>query len=386
MHESLRLGRIAGVAVGVNWSLLAIFALIVVSLSAGRLPDAYPGQSTAAYVAAGVVTAALFFFSVLAHEVSHAVVARQQGVEVDGIVLWLFGGVAQLKGDAATPRAAFEIAVVGPAVSIALGLGFLGLGGLLDEAGVQGLVVESARWLGVVNLVLAVFNLLPGAPLDGGRVLRAILWWTSGDKERSWVRAARAGRIVGLGIIGLGLLQFAAFGVSGLWLVLIGWFLASAARVEEAHAEMRGSLGDLTVGQVMSPRPVVAPGEVSVEHFLEWYVFRHRFSSFPVVDADGSVVGLLTVNRVKTVPRERRAGMRVDDLATPLDEAQVAAPDDPVVDVLDRLGGQEDRRLLVMSGDQLVGIVSPVDVIRVMELSELRADHRHEAGSRAIRS
>jgi Zn-dependent protease/CBS domain-containing protein len=386
MRESIRLGRIAGVAVGVNWSLIAIFLLIAVSLSAARLPEAYPDQTTTAYVVAGVITAVLFFTSVLLHEVSHAVVARRNGIEVEGIVLWLFGGVAQLKGDAATPGAAFRIAAVGPFVSVLIGLFFLSVAGVLDGAGTTGLFVESARWLGVINIVLAVFNLFPGAPLDGGRVLRAILWKLSGDKERSWVQAARAGRVVGFVIIGLGILQFAAIGVGGLWLVLIGWFLMSAARVEESHAQLRGTLGDLPVSGLMTPDPVTAPAEITVEQFLDDYVFRHRFSTFPVVDRGGRVVGLATVNRVKGTSAAERTTMRVGDLATPLAEVSTARPGEPLVDALDRIGGGADGRLLVMEGERAVGIVSPVDVIRVMELSALRNGGQRPTGGQFGRS
>lgn len=372
MRESLRLGRIAGVSVGINWSVLAIFVMIAVSLSAGRLPETSPGASTAGYVVAGLLTATAFFVSLLLHEISHAVVARRNGIEVEGIVLWLFGGVAQLKGDADTPGAAFRIAAVGPFVSMVLGGVFLGIGELLDRRDDLGLAVESFRWLGVINLALAVFNLFPGAPLDGGRVLRAILWRFNGDKERSWVQAARAGRVVGFVVIGLGVLQFAAFGVGGLWLVLIGWFLVSAARVEEGQATLRGTLGDLPVERLMTVDPVTVPADLPLGGFLDAYVFRHRFSSFPVTDPYGRTIGLVTVNRIKRVPPEARATTRVGDLAAPLEVVPQARVGERVVDVLDRLGGAEDRRLLVMDGDRAVGIISPVDVIRVMELAALR--------------
>ncbi len=373
MTESLRLGRIAGVSVGINWSVLAIFVLIAVSLAGGRLPEVYPDQSPTAYLVAGFLAAVVFFASLLAHELSHAVVARRNGIEVEGIVLWLFGGVAKMKGDPDAPGPAFRIAAAGPSVSIVLGLLFLGVAAVLDERGAEGLVAESARWLGVINLVLAGFNLLPGAPLDGGRVLRAVLWKISGDKERSWVQAARAGRVVGFVVIGLGVLQFAAFGVGGLWLVLIGWFLVSAARVEEAHAELRGSFGDMTVDRLMTVDPVTVPADVPLQDFLDAWVFRHRFSTFPVTDAHGRLVGLVTVNRIKDVPPDARAHTTVGQLAARLSDVPTAHPSERVVDVIDRLGGAEDRRLLVVDGDRAVGIVSPADVIRVMELNALRS-------------
>jgi Zn-dependent protease/CBS domain-containing protein len=382
VNESIRLGRIAGVAVGINWSLLVIFVLVAAGLATGRFPVVAPEASTAAYVVAGVVTALLFLASVLAHEVSHAVVAQRNGIGVEGIVLWLFGGVAKMEREADDPGAELRIAGVGPLVSVVLGVASLGAAALLDGLGSGPLVVDAALWLGVINVVLAVFNLFPGAPLDGGRVLRAVLWMRSGDRYRSWVRAARAGRAVGFGVIGLGIVQFATGGFGGLWLVLIGWFLLSAARAEESHARIQHSLGGLRVADVMSTEPVVAPASLSVDDFLEDYVFHHRFATFPVETPDGGVVGLATVDRVKDVPRDRRASVAVGDLATPLDDVPRARPGERMVDVVDRLGQGGDGRLLVLDdADHLVGIVSPVDVLRLMELGELWADRRAGEGN-----
>jgi Zn-dependent protease/predicted transcriptional regulator len=376
MRESIRLGRVAGVPVGVNWSLLAIFLLLAVGLSAGRLPDAHPGLSTPSYVAVGVGTAILFFVSILLHEVAHAIVATRSGVGVEGIVLWLFGGVAKMEGDAPTPGAAFRIAVAGPLTSVALGLVFLAISAMYGDLGLPGLVGDGARWLGIINLVLAAFNMVPGAPLDGGRALRAVLWSATGDRDRSGVLAARAGRVVGYVVIALGVLQFATLGVGGLWLVLIGWFLLSAARVEESHAELRGVLGEVPVSQLMTPDPVTVRAGTSVQDFLEGHVFRHRFSTFPVVDEVGRPVGLVTVSRVKAVPADRWPVTTVEAVASPIDQVGCARPDEPVVDALERLGADGDGRILVLSGEQLVGIVSPVDVVRSMELASLRR-HAH---------
>lgn len=371
MNESIRLGRIAGITVGVNWSLIAIFVLVTFILAAGRFPAVYPDQPAGAYVAAGLVTAILFFGSVLAHEISHAIVARRNGVEVDGIVLWLLGGVARLRGDADQPGQAFRIAAVGPFVSLVIGVVMLLVAFALDQADAAGLVVESALWLGLINIVLAVFNMFPGAPLDGGRVLRAILWKFSGDKHRAWVQAAKAGQVVGFIIIALGLLQFAAIGVGGLWLMLIGWFLVIAARAERAHAEMQGSLGDTRVADVMTSDPVTAPADISIEELLDDYVFRHRFSTFPVT-SDGRTVGLITVNRIKELPAEDRATTRVRDLVTPIDDVPTVAAEQPLMETIEGLDAGPDRCLLVMSGDRVVGIVSPVDVLRTLERQELR--------------
>lgn len=376
MRESVRLGRIAGVAVGIHWSLVVIFTLIAVSVAAGRLPDVHAGHSTAAYVTAGLLTALLFFASVLAHELSHAFVAQRQGIPVEGVVLWAFGGVARLEGDATDPRSALRIAVVGPLVSLLLGGAFLLLAVILADSGAQGLVGEAARWLGIVNLALGVFNLFPGAPLDGGRVLRALLWRVSGDRDRSWALAARVGRVVGLVMIGLGVLVFATGGVAGLWLVLIGWFLVNAARVEESQAELRGSLGDLRVAELMTPDPVAAPVGTTVQSFISDFVFHHRFSTFPVVDADGAVVGIANVGQVKWVPVDERGATTIEQVATPLRPEAFATADESVVDVLERQDPTGDGRVLVVEGTTLVGIISPRDVVHAVERAALRPGAR----------
>lgn len=369
MRPSFRLGRIAGVEVGVNWSLAIVFLLLFTGLAFGRFPEEHPGQATAAYVVAGLVTASVFFASVLAHEVGHAVVAQRHGVAVDSITLWLFGGVAKLGGEADTPGAELRIAAVGPLISV-VAAAAAGLVALV-AGGTRTLVGSAALWLAGINLALAVFNMLPGAPLDGGRVLRAVLWKRSGRKLQSAARAARAGRAVGFAIVGIGLFQLFAGLFGGLWLALIGWFLISAASAEEQSAELRRSLGDLRVSEVMSSQPVTAPAELTLDRFLDDYVFRHRFSTFPV-ERNGRLWGLASVNRIKDVASGDRATTTVGQLARPLEAVATAAPGDRMSDVLASLQRGEDARLLVLEGDQLVGIVSPRDVMRVIELGGLR--------------
>jgi hypothetical protein len=202
-------------------------------------------------------------------------------------------------------------------------------------------------WLAGINLALAVFNMLPGAPLDGGRVLPALLWKRSGRKLQSALRAAQAGRAVGFVIVGIGLLQLFAGLFGGLWLALIGWFLVSAASAEEQSAELRQSLGDLRVAALMSPQPVTAPAELTLDRFLDEYVFRHQFSTFPIL-SDGRLSGLATVNRIKDVAPHDRTTTSVGQLARPIEEVATAAPGDRMADVLVQLQQGDDARLLVL--------------------------------------
>lgn len=380
MNDSIRLGQIAGVRVGINWSVLVIVVLLALGLAGARFPSEFPGRPEIAYLVAGLVAAVVFLLSLLAHELAHAVVARRNDVEVDGITLWLFGGVARLKGEAADPGADFRIAGVGPLVSVLLGVTFLALARLWALAGLDGLVLGVLGWLGVINLALAVFNLVPAAPLDGGRLLRAYLWRRRGDRASAAITAARAGSVFGFFLVGLGLLQIAlAGGFGGLWLVLIGWFLINAARAEERHAQVQGALADIRVGDVMSPNPVTVPASTTVEDFLEEYVMRNRFSAFPVVDGAGRRPSLVTLHRVKQVPRDTRREVTVAEVACPPDEVATAWPQEPLADLLPRLSRCADGRALVIEDGRVVGLVSPTDIARQLEIAEIRspADATH---------
>jgi Zn-dependent protease len=380
MREHIRLGRVAGIDVGINWSVLAIFLLITVGLAAGRFPLLVPGLDTVAYLTAGLVAGLVFFLSLLAHELSHALVARRNGIEVEGITLWLFGGVAKLKGEAPDPGAELRISGVGPLVSLVLGGLFYALRTVSEAADLHPLVVDVFAWLALINVVLAVFNLVPAAPLDGGRILRSILWRRRGDRTSAAITAARSGKGFGwlLVLVGLAVLLFVA-GLSGIWLMLVGWFLIAAANAEEQHAQMSGALTGVLVRDVMSQDPTTAPAWIPVQRFLDGYVFPHRYSTFPLTEDDGTPAGLVTLKRVKAVPVDDRSHVAVRDVACPIDDVPVVSPDERLVDVLPRMAGCADGRALVVERGQVVGIVSPTDVMRQLEFAELRrpSDSHH---------
>jgi Zn-dependent protease/CBS domain-containing protein len=369
MVASFRLGRIAGVTVGVNWSVLVIFALVAWSLAAGRFPAAYPGRPGWAYLVAGVSAALVFFLGLLAHEISHAIVARRNGQEVEGITLWLFGGVARLRGEADSPGAELRIAGVGPLVSVLIGLAFGGAAALVGLAHQRGLLLGTLLWLGGINIALAVFNVLPAAPLDGGRLLRAALWKWRGDRVWAAVVAARAGRVLGLALIVLGLLLFflRARAIGQLWLALIGWFLFGAAAGEERQAR----LGAVRVGDVMRAQPDNVAPDLSVAEFIDGYLPAHRHGAVPLVE-DGRPVGLVTVERARQVPLERRDEILLRDVACPPEEVALAAPDEPLSHLLPRLTTCSGGRALVVADQHLVGIVTPADIDRATQAISAR--------------
>jgi Zn-dependent protease len=369
---TLRLGRFAGVDVGVHWSVLIIFGLLAWTLSASNFPTAYPGDPRWAYAVAGVCAAVAFLLGLLAHEVAHAIVARRNGLSVESITLWVFGGVARLGGEARTPGAELRIAGVGPLVSLLIGVGFGAVAAVLAAAGSTGLVVGTFSWLAGINIGLAVFNALPAAPLDGGRLLRAALWRWRGDRTWAAITAAQAGRILGMLLIFFGLWQFLVGATIGaLWLALIGWFLLGAATAEGQQARLGSALGGLRVADIMSAQPETAPADLTVAEFTDRHLWTSRHSAFPLVD-HGRPIGLVTLNRIRSVPPDRRATTTLRDVACARDDLTLASPDEPVTDLLPRLNRCADGRALVVSGDQLVGIVSPSDISRAVQRASVR--------------
>lgn len=366
MRATFVLGRIAGVRVGVHWSVLLIFGVIAFGLSQGRLPETYPGRGWAVYWAAGLCTAVIFFASLLAHELAHAVVARRNGVEVDDIVLWLLGGAARLRSEASSPGRELRIAGVGPLVSLLLGGLFALATWLLDLASVSGVVVEMAAWLAGINVLLAVFNALPAAPLDGGRLLRAFLWWRTGDRLRATAGATAAGRVFGWLLVVLGLVAFMRTGTfGGLWLALIGWFLITAATAEGRQAQLRGVLAGVPVRDAMTPGPLTVPAATTVADFLTGARYRYRHLAFPVTE-DGATLGLLTTDNARKVPHAEANAVTVRDVMVPLSQTTVVEPDSPLADLLPRMEPGAEHRVLVMDHGRLAGIVSLSDVSRTV--------------------
>ncbi|MFB7917129.1 site-2 protease family protein [Streptomyces sp. NPDC056061] len=366
MRATFVLGRIAGVRVGVHWSVLLIFGIIAFGLSQGRLPETHPGRSWAVYWAAGLCTAVVFFASLLAHELAHAIVARRNRVEVDDIVLWLLGGVARLKGEASSPGAELRIAGVGPLVSLLLG-GLFTLGTwLLRLASVSGIVVEMVAWLAGINVLLAVFNAVPAAPLDGGRLLRAFLWWRTGDRLRATAGATAAGRAFGWLLVVFGLIAFMRTGAyGGLWPALIGWFLIAAATAEGRQAQLRGVLAGVPVRDAMTPEPLTVSADTTVAGFLAGPRYRYRHSAFPVTD-DGAPIGLVTLDSARKVPQAEAHAVTVSEVMVPLTQTIVVEPDAPLADLLPHMEPGAEHRALVMDHGRLVGIVSLSDVSRTV--------------------
>ncbi|HEY8862810.1 MAG TPA: site-2 protease family protein [Candidatus Dormibacteraeota bacterium] len=373
MNASVRVGRIVGIEVGLHWSLAIVFVLIVWTLAGQVLPSVVPDQQQSAYWLVSVIAVFLFYVSLLSHEMGHALVARRLGVKVDGITLWIFGGVARLRGDAATPGTEAKIAIAGPLVSLALAILFGVATFALDTTGGPPLVEGGIAWLAGTNATLLLFNLIPAFPLDGGRLLRAWLWQRSGDRYRATSGAARLGQICAFLMMGFGLLSlFVNGGISGLWLIFLGWFLMSAARSEASQVLMRGALNGVRVGDVMSRDPITAPGWITVDEFMRSYLPEKNATAYPIKTFDGALDGLVTLSRLAQVPQEERHLMRVRDVGTGMDDVAKAAPGEPVTAVLDRFSPSNEGPMLVIEGGELVGLLSPGDITRALRAAPTR--------------
>jgi Zn-dependent protease/CBS domain-containing protein len=371
MNENVSLGRIAGIHVGFNWSLFVVVALIAWSLATSLLPSAAPGQSTAAYWTAGVISAFVFLASLLAHELAHSIVAMRRGVKVEGITLWLFGGVSRFSSDTNSPGTQTLVTFVGPLTSLVLGAIFYVISIAAGGGAHPGLPAATLSWLGYINISLGIFNLVPAFPLDGGRLLQSLIWLRTGDRLRATSIAARTGMGFAYLLIAYGLATFIFTGslIGGVWSVFLGWFLLGAARSEEAGGLIRQALSGLTVRDVMTANPVQAPDDISVDDALHGYVLASRHSTFPTHDASGRLSGLLTLAALKNVSPEARATTLVKDVACPLDSVSTASPGDAAADLLGVSDGCSEGRTLVVDGGRLVGIISPSDISMLLQRS-----------------
>lgn len=367
MSGGIPVGWVSGFPIRVNWSVLVILWLFTWSLAV-TLPETAGGYSTVVYWVAGACGALVLLASLLAHELAHAVVARRVGVNVLGVTLWLFGGVTRLGGEAKTPRTALWIAISGPAVSLALS-GVFGCAAALSTTVTEPLVTGVLWWLAVVNLVLGLFNLLPGSPLDGGQVLRSLLWRRHGDPVRAAVGAARAGRVLAFALIALGLLEFVtATTLAGVWLAFIGWFIYTAARADEDQAMTREALAGVRVADAMTADPRTAPGGITVADFIERYLLGDRHSAYPVAGPDGSIIGLVTLEQLRGVAPGRRSDTPISEVAARLDQVTTAGSREPITELLKRLAVDGQRRALVVDGGRLVGIVTAHDLARLVDV------------------
>jgi Zn-dependent protease/predicted transcriptional regulator len=368
VNASFTLGRIAGISIGINWTWLIVFALITWSLATTVFPDQNPGLADSSYVVMAIVASLLFFISLLLHELGHALQARREGMEIEGITLWLFGGVARFRGMFKSAGSEFRIAIAGPLVSLALGVLFVAFAAGM---GMPDAVDGVAAWLGYINLMLLVFNMLPALPLDGGRVLRSALWGARRDFASATRIAAAIGRGFGYLFIAGGVaLFFWRDDISGLWLAFIGWFLLSAASAEARYLAVKDALDGLRVRDLMVRDPVTVEPDLTIGDLMDRVVWTHRYTTYPVVDG-GRAVGLLPFRCVAQVPRGEWDERRVRDCMLGLDKVATLREDEPLDEAVAEVGEGVGRALVLADG-RLVGLLSITDLVRALEIGALR--------------
>lgn len=369
MTDTITLGRIAGIRVGIHWSWLFVFVLITWLLAAEIFPAQNPGFSTGTYTAMAIVAALFFFLSLLLHELGHAIQARREHVEIDGITLWLFGGVAKFKGDLPSAGVELRIAVAGPFVTVVIAAICISAAvGTAAPEPVEGVVA----WLGYTNVALLVFNMLPALPLDGGRVLRSLLWMWKRDRAAATYAAGYVARAFAYLMIGVGVTTFLLFGAfGGAWLAFIGWFLLQASAAEVRWVAASQALGGLRVEDLMTRDPVTVPPSLPVSRFIDDVVWKNRHTTYPVVE-DGRVLGLLPFRCVAEAPRTGWDETTIRDCMLPLDDVIVLDEEEDAARALARLQENGVGRGLVLSDGDLVGILSTSDIASGLELQNLR--------------
>ena len=367
MGNAFNLGRVFGIQFRLHYTWFIIFILITTSLSWQLFPRSYPDWPWLLYWVIGIVTSLLFFTSVLAHELAHSLVGRAHGIPVRSITLFIFGGIAEMTKEAAHPGAEFKMAAAGPACSLVIG-GLFALLYLLTRSTIQP-IAAMALWLAYINVALAVFNLIPGFPLDGGRVFRSILWRISGNYGRSSRIAARVGQGIGyLLILGGILIMFILHDwFSGLWMVFIGWFLGNAASVSYRQVQWREVLRGFTASQAMTSDCPTVPPWTTVNQLVQEYAFATGHSCFLVAE-EGRLWGIVTLHNIKTVSQPDWNVTQVKEIMTPVDKLKVAYPEQDALSILEQMNESNINQMPVVSEGRVIGLIARDSLIRLLRI------------------
>lgn len=365
MRSQITLGRVFGIKIGLHYSWFIIALLIVFSLSS-QFHASNPEWGDGLIMTLAVGTALLFFVSLLLHELAHSLVATSNGLPVREITLFALGGVSQIEKNPTSAKVEFWMAFVGPLTSAVIGVICLLLSRLLgNPASSPGMAM--LLWLGYINLTLAAFNLVPGYPLDGGRVLRALIWWKTGDADRSTQLAARVGQVVALGFIALGIYRFfGGAGIGGLWIAFIGWFLLQAARESYVRVGIAHALEGVRVGDVMTRDCPTVDGWLNVQNFVEQHLLHTGRRCFIVMDK-GEIAGLVTPNELKGIDRATWPFKTLNDVMVPLADLHAVIPDTPLTTALETMSRYDLNQLPVISNGHLDGILSRAELLSYLQ-------------------
>ncbi|MFA6548562.1 MAG: site-2 protease family protein [Candidatus Margulisiibacteriota bacterium] len=364
MRGSFKLTQIFNLSISINYSWFIVLGLVVFSLAQGYFPTTNPELGLAAHWLMAFIAALLLFASLLAHEISHALVARMNQIPIHGITLFVFGGVAQLEKEPGSPMAEFKMAAAGPIMSFTLALIFFTFNRLFDFPSA---VASIIGYLVLLNLIVGIFNLIPGFPLDGGRLLRAILWQILKDFRKATAIASNLGKGFAFFLMALGFMNLinGAF-LTGIWLIFIGLFLREAADTSYRQAAMEKFLAGVKIERLMSRAIISVPADKTLAGLVEDYFLKYRHTAFPVIE-DDNVLGLLTFHAIKGIPREEWATTTAKEIMLPLERKIIAGAEMDAMQALAKLSNNNVGRLLVFENSKLVGILSHRDIMRLFE-------------------
>ncbi len=370
LRSGIPIGRAFGIALRLHYSWFIIFALVTWALTASYYPTVYPSWSLGTRIAAGLITSLLFFGSVLAHELMHSIISQRQGIPVQSITLFIFGGVSQITEEPKKPQDEFRMAIAGPLTSLVIGGVLFGVYfGIrsIDNMTVQ-FITAIVYWLGYINVALGIFNLIPGFPLDGGRVFRSLLWWRTGNLKSATRVASYIGRGVGFLFIFGGIwLIFAGYWLNGIWIAVIGWFLESAASGSYRQLLLQDMLKGHVASEIMTRDCVFIPPETTIDRLVNENILTSGRRCFPV--ASGSqVVGMMTLHNVRAVPRERWAKETVKEAMTPFDKLQWVKPDEELSSVLRIMTENDINQVPVVQDNQVVGMVTRENLLNFVNI------------------
>lgn len=367
--QSIRLGKIMGIEIGVNYSWFIVFGLVTIILAISYFPAEYPDLAQLTYLILGLITSLLFFSSVLLHELSHSLVARTQGVPIKSITLFVFGGVAQMTKEPEKPFGEFTMAIAGPLASFVLAAVFGVVWFVSEILGLGVLVTAPARYLSLINLILALFNLVPGFPLDGGRVLRSFLWYVLNNLRQATRIVSWLGQMFAFLLIfgGFYLLFFTRVLLNGIWFIFLGWFLYQAATSSYEQLVMRGTLQGVRVADIMTDEVRTVDGSLNLVELVNQYFMRYKHGRFPVIDS-GKLFGIITLHDVRDVPQEKWPETTVKEITPSLSAKHTISAEATAEEAMTRMGEEGVGHLLVLDDGKLIGIVTKSDLIGVIQV------------------
>ena len=368
MRSTFNIGKILGIPIFINYTWFIIFGLVVFTLARISFPQTVPGLAREAYWFMALISALLLFSSLILHELSHSIVALKSRIPIKDITLFVFGGVAHMEKEPSDPTTEFKMAIAGPATSLAIAGIFFALTRIMESRGGPAPAIAVTSYIYLINAIVAAFNLVPGFPLDGGRVLRAILWKTFGDLKRATLIASRIGKGFAYFLMGIGLLNFFyGMAISGIWFIFIGFFLFEAAETSWQNVAMKSALNGIRVREIMTKGVITVDASDRLDRLVDDHFFKYRLTSFPVIK-DDQLLGLLTLHDIKEVPKDKWAQTTAEDSMIKVNNMLLISPHSEVSEALQKMIQNGVGRLMVIEDHKLTGILSQRDVMRLFKV------------------